>query len=449
VIERFRRGKAFGSFAPTRSFAGRCQSAEVVVVGAGPYGLSIAAYLRLGSEARLFGIPMGGWRNHMPKGMFLKSAFDASSLAAPAPGWELKDYYAAKAMLPVDGQHVVPLRTFIEYGLWFQRHRVPDVDPRAVSMIAKVGDRFSIRLSDGELLSARQVVIASGHVSYAYAPPEVQSLRTSSALGSGTFSHACEHSDFSTFRRRSVAVIGAGQSALESAVLLYEAGAEVHLLVRSSAILWGSPPRRTAQPLPLSLVKPNSPLGPGWSHVVLSRAPQLVSHLSPAIRLHLVRTVLGPSGGWWLRQRFEGRVNVEMNTAVAQARPTDSGRVVLRLATASGAERSLEVDHVLAATGYRIDLAALRFLDPIIASSLRRVPGSAAPALTRNFESSVPGLYFTGLTAAPTFGPVLRFVCGTAFTAQTISRAILSSRAPLVTRPVRPDQGPSVYPRPS
>src|SRR6202008_3437425 len=109
---------------------------------------------------------------------------------------------------------------------------------------------------------------------------------------------------------QSVAVIGAGQSALESAALLREAGAEVHLLVRRPYLVWGSPPVDPGRSLFRPMLKPESPLGPGWSLFALSRAPELVPYLPKSVRLFLMRTVLGPSGAWWLRSRLDQKIDV-------------------------------------------------------------------------------------------------------------------------------------------
>jgi FAD-dependent urate hydroxylase len=134
--------------------------------------------------------------------------------------------------------------------------------------------------------------------------------------------------------------------------------------------------------------------------------------------------VLGPAGAWWLRERIEGHVEVLAGHALASAE-TGEGGIRLRL-DASGSERELEVDHVIAATGYRVRLDALGFLDGALRNRLTTVGG--APALSSSFESSVPGLYFVGMAAANSFGPVMRFVCGTGFAAGRASRHLAASR---------------------
>lgn len=399
----------------------RTQSSDVVVVGAGPYGLSVAAHLLdAGKEVRVLGEPMAGWRDHMPKGMYLKSTVDASGLSAPGGRSALTDYWTETGAAALDEWHPVPIDMFVDYGQWFQQRYVKDVERLHVRRIAALPGGFRISLASGEDLSARRVVVATGHFGYAHSPDALRSLAPEFV------SHAADHADLSGFAGRTVAVIGAGQSALESAVLLREAGAEVHLLVRGSSILWGNPPGAYAGPLgPLG--KPKSPLGPGWSLFALSRAPELVRYLPAGARLYLVRNILGPSGAWWLRDRFK-RLAIALETTVEAARPSN-GKVTLQLATSAGVRSTLAVDHVIAATGYRVALGALPFLDPGLRLRLARVRGTEAPHLSPSFESSIPGLYFTGLTAAPTFGPLMRFVCGTDFAARTICRAATRSQS--------------------
>ena len=138
-----------------------------------------------------------------------------------------------------------------------------------------------------------------------------------------------------------------------------------------------------------------------------------------------MKRVLGPSGSFWLRERFEGRIPALLGRSVLAASLLPSGHVRLELASTESGTEVLDVDHVLAGTGYRIDVDALRFLDGGIRAQLRRI--GQAPMLDATSESSVRGLYFTGLAAAPTFGPYLRFVAGTRFAGPRIARAIAAA----------------------
>jgi cation diffusion facilitator CzcD-associated flavoprotein CzcO len=67
--------------------------AQAAIIGAGPYGLSIAAHLNAcGVRPQVFGRPMSGWRDGMPRGMRLKSDGFASSLSNPSGEFTLKAF---------------------------------------------------------------------------------------------------------------------------------------------------------------------------------------------------------------------------------------------------------------------------------------------------------------------------------------------------------------------
>ncbi len=401
---------------------------EVIVVGAGPYGLSIATHLRrAGVGVRVFGDVMGTWRRHMPAGMYLKSTPDASSLSSPNRGSTILDYCNEIGSPVLADGKAIPIDLFTSYGLWFAERHVPDVEPESVVRLARSGRDFEVELSSGEELRADSVVIACGVIPYAYTPPELLALADPGPLPGAVLSHTAQHSDLSSFEGRRVAVVGAGQSALESAALLREAGSEVHLLARTPKVLWGGAPSGDPETWTHRMLKPPSALGAGWSTRSISDAPGIVRYLPAPARLALVRSVLGPSGAWWLRDRVEGHVDIRTGVSVQTAVRRSGGGARLTLASRHGEAGVVEVDHVLAATGYRVDVDALRFMSTELRSSLRRVAGS--PVLSASFESSVPGLYFSGLTAAATFGPLLRFVHGSAFAAKRIAAAVPGHRS--------------------
>ena len=416
-----------------RPGAGR---AQMVVIGAGPYGLSVAAHLRaLGVQVRVFGDVMSSWRLHMPAGMNLKSTPAASSLSAPVPGYTLADFCEATGIQPLTGTQIVPAELFIAYGEWFQRHQVPDVEPLLVQRLARAdGAGFALQLSDGSELTADGVVIASGLNGFAYTPPELAAAAgPDGPSATGLVSHSSQHSDLSVFAGREVAVIGAGQSALESAALLHESGARVQVLVRG-AVRWGLPPKPPKTGVLGMLPTPNSPLGPTWRIYPFSHASQMFRYLPADTRLRLVRQVLGPLGAWWLRDRVDGSLPVLEGHQVTSAR-ADAGKIMLGVDSPDGTGE-IRVDHALAATGYRVDLARLHYLDPALRAELRQVHGW--PHLTGSFESSVPGLFFTSLAAAETFGPVMRFACGAGIAARRISAAVAAGHGSLAGAESRP-----------
>jgi len=400
---------------------------SVLVVGAGPYGLSVAAHLRShGIETVVLGKPMGAWRDNMPAGMFLKSEPDASSLSSPASGSRLHDYYAEAGLKRLGVFDPVPIEQFVDYGLWFANRHVPEIRPVTVKRLARDGATFDAELSSGETTRHSSVVMATGHVAYSYVPPELVALAPEGISPDALLSHASQHTGFDRYAGRRVAVVGRGQSALESAALLCEAGAAVTVLVRAGSVIWNDTPASPEHPLIRRLRTPKSALGRGWKLFLVSRGPAAIQHLPEERRLALVRSTLGPSGAWWLRDRLDGRVDIALDCRLDATAGTD-GTARLRLGSSASLADVLEVDHVIAATGYRIDLDALPLLDDVLRKQLARV--EQAPRLDRSFESSVPGLYFAGLAAAPTFGPVMRFVAGADFAARRISNAI-SRRTP-------------------
>lgn len=394
-------------------------STPVAVIGAGPYGLSTAAHLRAGGlPVRVFGRPMVSWQEQMPAGMLLKSTPAASSLHTPQGGHTLADYCAASGEGPYASDwDVVPVETFVRYGQWVQQRLVPELEQVRVVSVDRRADGFELKLDSGEQFGARAVVVATGLSGLAHLPPELAAAAPDGPSATGPVSHSSQHHDLSALAGREVVVVGAGQSALESAVLLAEAGAAaVRVVARGpAAVAFGAPPDRQPR------LRPPSPFGNAWSLYALTQHAGAFRYLPAPVRRHLVRRVLGPLGAWWLRERFVGRVQVTQDRRIVRATVRD-GRPVLALRGADGQGGELSADHVLAATGYRMDLAAMDFLGQGLRTGV--VTRAGGPLLDAGFGSSVPGLYFTGLPAAASFGPVMRFVCGTEFASPRLARAV-------------------------
>ncbi|MER6418825.1 NAD(P)-binding domain-containing protein [Streptomyces sp. NPDC001137] len=394
----------------------------VVVIGAGPYGLATAAWLSTaGVPRRFFGDPLQSWHTNMPQGMYLKSVPAATSISAPEAGYRLEDFRAAQGLPPVGDFYPIPVEEFIAYGRWFHERRVPQLERQMVRSVQAVDGLFGLTLDSGEEFLAEAVVMATGQVAFAHEPPELRGL-----VPPHLVSHTSRHRDLARFSGQRVAVVGAGQSALESAALLSEAGAFPTVIARTASIAFGEPPstdRPADRARSLRMVKPGSPLGPGWSLFACSYGGAAYRHLPPRVRTRLLHTVLGPSGAWWLRERVEGRFPVLCGSTVHSARAEDA-TVLLDVVDTSGRTETLQADHLLLATGYRVSIGRLELLSPELRSAVHTFGG--APRLSAGFESSVPGLYFTGLAAAPAFGPVLRFVAGTGFAARRLTHAVVT-----------------------
>jgi len=396
---------------------------DAAIVGAGPYGLSIAAHLsRLGTNYRVFGKPMETWRSHMPKGMLLKSDGFASSLSAPTQNHNLPNEHSLRAYcvrhaIPYDDFSIpVALTTFVDYALDFQRRFVPDVDERSVANIRASGRGFELLLDDGATVEARQVILAAGISHFDYMP------KVLAALPSDVVSHSSAHHDVDDLKNRDVTVIGAGASAIDLSALLHEAGANVRLIVRKSAIRFGSPPDPKGRSVWQKIRHPQSGLGPGLRSRLVSDLPQLFRHLPAPLRLEIVRRHLGPAPAWHLAPRVVDKIPIMLSHEITDAE-TRNGLVQLTLRTAEGSAVTIETEHVIAATGYRADIDRLSFIDKDLRSRITRV--GKMPILSSNFECSMPGLYFVGNAAAGSFGPLMRFAYGCEFAARRISRHVV------------------------
>ena len=389
------------------------KTCDAAIIGAGPYGLSAAAHLRTvkGLELRVFGVSMSFWNRSMPAGMFLRSAWTATHIAHPARGLTLEEFQAES------GQKFstpVPLERFVEYGLWYQRKAVPDVDPRSVESVEPVPRGFGIHLEDGELIVSRRLIIAAGIGAFAYRPPEFCDLPRSLAT------HTSEHHDFRKFAGKSVLVVGGGQSALESAALLHEAGAQVEIVTRSPRIHWLQGWASTTLHYRLGkltkrLLYAPTDVGPAVLSQVLAR-PDLVRRLPRRLQDKLRKRAVRPAGSRWLVERLKP-VPIKLGCAIDFVAAAGD-QVNLHLG--DGSER--RVDHVLLGTGYKIDISGYSFLAPEIARSLRRSNGF--PVLKVGLESSQPGLHFLGALAAWSFGPLMQFVSGTHYASRALFRCI-------------------------
>jgi FAD-dependent urate hydroxylase len=402
---------------------------EVAIVGAGPYGLSLGAHLRkAGVSFRVFGLPMQLWRDFMPEGMFLKSQGFASNLSDPDHTHTLEAFCKATGRPYADYGLPVPLDTFVAYGRWFQARLVPDIDEVLVTDIAKAGDGFEISLANSEQVRARKVVVAIGVEAFAHVPEPL------SALPPSVCTHASAHTDLAAFKGQEVIVVGAGQSALESAALLHEKGASVKLVCRKDVIRWNGVPLALDRPLLQRLREPESGLGSGWATWFYSNHPGVFRHLPRSTRVYRARTALGPAGASWLRSRVEGQFPALTGLSVTWARMQDGG-VRLGLASDGGAQRELAADHVLAGTGYRTDMTRLPFFGEQMLAGLRKVPGTGSSAVDRDYQTSVPGLYIMGPAVAQTMGPVMRFVFGSEHAASTVARQLIGGSTGSRTRP--------------
>ena len=381
---------------------------EYIVIGAGPYGLAAASHLRsAGIAVRVFGKPMDFWRTQMPKGMLLRSPWGGSNISDAKKAWTLDSFETARGSTM---NRRLPVEDFVAYGEWFQQQALPGIDQRNVSLVERANDGYTVTLDDGETFRSARVVVATGIGYFSQRPTPFEALPLELA------SHTSDRSnhDLNRLAGKSVIVIGGGQSAMESAALLSEAGAEVEVLMRQPKIRW-----LHVRPLiewlmecrlnPFKAPGKIGPIGINW----LIEHPALFTTMSQSYQNNLAYRAIRPAASSWLYPRTRTvRITEGRHAVRAEER---QGKAYLRLD--DGAERS--ANHILLGTGYKVSIDQYGFLAPQL-KEVDTVRGY--PVLNRGFESSCPGLFFVGTTASYSFGPFLRFVAGTQFAATTLTR---------------------------
>jgi FAD-dependent urate hydroxylase len=388
------------------------QNCNVTIIGAGPYGLSSAAYLRAAAvETRIFGEPMSFWEKQMPVGMCLRSNLGASHIADPKQELTLNEYCRQS------GNSIskpIPLNLFVEYGRWFQRQAVPNVERGQVTRVDLAPKGFKVTLGDGEEFTSRRVVVATGISGFSVRPEVFGQIPSTLA------SHSSEHNDLNKFKGQRVAVIGAGQCALESAALLQESGVEVEVIARRKILYWvGLHPKLHHLGIISRLMYSDRDVGPaGISRLVAM--PHLFRRFPRKFQSRTAYRAIRPAVAGWLRPRLT-KMSITLGRAVVSA---DNKGSQLRLKLDDGTERN--VDHALLATGFRVDVSRYPFLSPELLKGVKVTDGY--PVLTRGLESSISGLHFVGKPAAWSFGPLLGFVSGAQFASSELARRITRSK---------------------
>jgi pyridine nucleotide-disulfide oxidoreductase len=382
------------------------QTVDVAIIGAGPYGLAAGAHLRqiAGLDVQVFGDPMEFWKAQMPAGMFLRSPWSASQISDPASQFVLGNY---RKLLGREIPAPIPLDDFVLYGLWFQRNAVPSLNQQRVANIHRNSPGFQLTLDNGESWTARRLVIAGGIKPFARRPDQFAGLFPQFVT------HCSDQRDVNRFRGKRVAVIGAGQSALESAALMHEAGAEVEVLVRQPSVHWLGWRAKLQKLGPISkLLYSPTDVGPAGVSRIVSK-PNSVKYFPRSVQNWFRIRSLRPAGSRWLFERLKN-VPIRTECNVTSAKPSGEK---LHLKLNDGSVR--EVDHVVLGTGFQVDITRYSFLAPELTQSIERVDGF--PKLNSTFESSASGLHFLGAPSSWAFGPLMYFVAGTEFAARTVA----------------------------
>jgi lysine/ornithine N-monooxygenase len=385
---------------------------DVAIIGAGPYGLSIAAHLRQiqGLDVRMLGEPMSFWERYMPEGMRLRSPWAASNISDPDGRFSLDTYRAASDRRTLG--YPIPVSEFITYGRWVSDRLNLPLQRSNVRRIELDRGGYLLALDDDTTLRARRVVVACGIQPFKYRPPMFE------GLPGDLVSHTSERREYNAFRDKNVLVIGAGQSALEAAGFLNRAGARAEVLIRNPGVHWlGRRPWMKSKAF-------------GW--IFYGRGdigPAFVSHVVQ--HPHLFRRLPRALQSWWgprsIRPAVLDRLTPEMlNVPIRTERFPVAAKAEgdrLRVRLNDGTDRV--VNHVVLGTGYRVNITRYPFFTAALCDRIAQTDGY--PRLDLGFETTLPGLHIVGAPAAWSFGPLMRFVAGAEFTSRTVARRIASA----------------------
>ncbi len=379
------------------------QETDIAIVGAGPFGLSLGAYLHhFRVRHRIFGRPMQSWRQSMPKDLTLKSDGFASTLYDPRGEFTLERFCKEQGLPYQHTGILVTREIFARYGVEFQKRMVPQLEQVDIASIQGHERGFLLQTTESEEVVARTVVLAVGITHFASLPPQLTGLPPEAVT------HSFGHSDLGKFAGQRVLVVGAGASAVDIAAALADGGAEPHIMGRRPSISF-YPPVMDPRPLRQRLRAPRTGLGFGWKFMLCVDAPFLFRALPEKFRLRVVRRQLGPSPGWFVKDKVQDRIPMHMSAQIQGATWAD-GKVHVRYDQPGNPDQEFVADHVIAATGYKPEVASLKFLDPRLIARIKTVEGT--PVLGSVFQTSVPGLHMIGLAAANSFGPAQRFAVG-------------------------------------
>jgi len=384
-----------------RSSPGAPDGTDLLVVGAGPFGLAMAAHAQeLEVDHVIVGEPMSFWQEHMPKGMFLRSGCDWH--LDPGERATIENFLATRDQKPEDVEPL-SLELYLEYVAWFQRARNISVRRAHVACLEEVDGSFRATLGDGSTLTAERVLLALGFAPFAHIPEELRDL-----VPTESSSHTCDYRPFDRFAGQRILIVGGRQSAFESAALLTEAGAgRVYVCHRHDT--------------------------PDFTRSDWSWADPLIE-----------RT--GEDPGWYrrltetereaLNKRFwqEGRLKLEPWLGARVHRPEIALLPRTRIADCENRGEMLEVrldtgervqvDHVLYATGYKVDLARVPLLER--GGLLDRIEcRNGFPVLDERMQTSVPGLFMTSLPASQDFGLFFAFTAAVRASARIVGRALV------------------------
>lgn len=380
---------------------------SLLIIGAGPFGLALAAWAQqAGVDYAVVGTPMEFWRRHMPERMALRSDAD----------WHLDpfnihtiDAFFAETGRTRQGETPFSLTTYLKYTEWFQQRRaIRPIEARVVSLEPPVanGAAFRATLDTGQVIDARHIAVAIGFWYFRNLPVDL-----TARLPPGRWSHACEAVDMDSFSGRRVTIVGGRQSAFEWAALLCEAGAShVDVVHRHDSPRFAESEWEWIPPLVA-----RTEHDPGWFRRSSESEQQtLARRLWAEGRLKLEP---------WLEPRLrEAPVSLWPNVEISRVGVGADNAMAIELTSGT----QLRTDHVILATGYKVDIHRVPFLASGRISDLLHVR-NGFPVLDEHFQTSIPGLYITSMAATQDFGPFFGFTVSARVSALSIGSALRSA----------------------
>jgi cation diffusion facilitator CzcD-associated flavoprotein CzcO len=388
----------------------------MLIIGAGPFGLAMAAYARhLGIAHAVVGKPMGFWTANMPRGMVLRSACDWH--LDPIGMDTIVAFLETRGLKPADVEPI-SLEFYLSYAQWFQERKGIATAPTFVRQLDGIDDernRFRATLDDGDTIVARNVVVAVGFKYFKHVPEEL-----ARRLPAGRYGHSCDEIDFTGLRGKRCLIVGGRQGGYEWAALAHEAGATaVHLSYRHDAPAFQAADWSWVGPLVDAMVD-----DPGWfRHLPQAEKDAVSRRLWAEGRLKIEP---------WLKPRIETEgITVWPRTQVVGCAMRPNGALTVSLDNG----RALDVDRVILATGYKVNFDRVPFL---AAGNL--LPGIAMhngfPILDEHLQTTTPGLFVTSMAAGQDFGPFFGFTISVRTSARLIGRALADAHSGSIGHPI-------------
>ncbi|MDP4084572.1 MAG: NAD(P)-binding domain-containing protein [Bacillota bacterium] len=365
---------------------------DVIIIGSGPFGISLGAHgVANNLQYKLFGYPMDFWKNQMPQDMFIRTPHEFVSFS------ESKDELTIQQFSEETGTELVtplPRPIFVAYANWFAKKAGIKFTPELITKVVHKEGYYEVTSASGNNFNAKNIIVATGVEHYKFLPAFLNKFP------SHLVTHTSGYTSFAQFKDKKVVVLGSGQSAWEAAGLLHRDGANVELIYRKEGPNYaGSRENEIAlrdygdifYTLPIEEKKE------GWG-----QSPGSVAH--------------------FLKPYVEGIVPQNGGTAIEKIEQLNEEEI--RLVLSNGTEKI--VNHLIAATGFQINLDKVPFFDQELLSEIEREKDFVQfPKLNESFESSVPGLYFAGPLSSHSHGPTFRFILGLRKTSFSIIPSIV------------------------